>query len=109
MIQLRSIIKPADNCGAKSAQVIHVYTGSRHKKGTVCDGLGFADQDSVADFGIKIIFGVDIFVLFNYFFIKRVAEFIGQRNDNGVGHFIRCDDTGKCFPFCVSHLIFVFL
>lgn len=36
-VQLRSIIKPADNCGAKLAQVIHVYKGHFHKKGTIGD------------------------------------------------------------------------
>ncbi len=36
-VQLRSIIKPADNCGAKSAQVIHVYKGHFHKKGSIGD------------------------------------------------------------------------
>lgn len=35
MVQLRSIIKSADNCGAKSLQVIHVYTGHFHKKGGI--------------------------------------------------------------------------
>jgi large subunit ribosomal protein L14 len=37
MIQLRSMIKPADNCGAKSVQIIHVYRGHFHKKGTIGD------------------------------------------------------------------------
>ncbi|NCU32145.1 MAG: diguanylate cyclase [Candidatus Moranbacteria bacterium] len=37
MIQLRSIIKPADNCGAKSVQVVHIYKGHFHKKGTIGD------------------------------------------------------------------------
>ena len=37
MIQLRSIIKPTDNTGAKKAQVIHVYGGFRHKTGTIGD------------------------------------------------------------------------
>lgn len=37
MLQLRSIIKPADNCGAKLVQVLHVYKGSVHKKGTIGD------------------------------------------------------------------------
>ena len=37
MIQLRSIIKPADNSGAKKLQVVHVYTGHHHKKGTIGD------------------------------------------------------------------------
>ncbi len=35
MIQLRSIIKPADNCGAKQLQVVHVYGGFRHKKTSI--------------------------------------------------------------------------
>ncbi len=37
MIQLRSILKPADNCGAKRVQIIHVYKGHFHKKGTIGD------------------------------------------------------------------------
>ncbi|MBP9817289.1 50S ribosomal protein L14 [Candidatus Shapirobacteria bacterium] len=37
MLQLRSFIKPADNCGAKSLQIMHVYKGSFHKKGTIGD------------------------------------------------------------------------
>jgi len=35
MLQLRSIIKPADNCGAKRLQIIHLYGGSRQKKSSV--------------------------------------------------------------------------
>lgn len=35
MLQLRSIIKPADNCGARSLQVVHVYGGSRQKKASI--------------------------------------------------------------------------
>lgn len=31
MIQLRSILNPADNTGAKRLRVIHVYGGSRHR------------------------------------------------------------------------------
>ena len=37
MLQLRSFIKPADNCGAKSLQIMHVYKGSFHKKGSIGD------------------------------------------------------------------------
>jgi len=33
MIQLRSILKPADNCGAKRLRVIHIYGGSRRRFG----------------------------------------------------------------------------
>lgn len=37
MVQLRSMIKPADNCGAKLAQVVHIYKGHFHRKGTIGD------------------------------------------------------------------------
>jgi len=37
MVQLRTMIKPADNSGAKRAQVIHIYKGHFHKKGTIGD------------------------------------------------------------------------
>ena len=53
MVQLRSIIKPADNCGAKSVQVIHVYTGSRHKKGTICDTVLAVVKDAIPNGLVK--------------------------------------------------------
>lgn len=37
MVQLRSIINPADNSGAKKIQIIHIYKGFKHKKATVGD------------------------------------------------------------------------
>jgi len=37
MVQLRSIIKPADNSGAKRVMVVHVYKGHFHKKATIGD------------------------------------------------------------------------
>ena len=37
MVQLRSIINPADNSGAKRIQVIHIYKGFKHKKATIGD------------------------------------------------------------------------
>lgn len=37
MIQLRSMVKPADNCGAKRAQIIHIYRGSHHKSASIGD------------------------------------------------------------------------
>ena len=47
MIQLRSIIKPADNSGAKLAQVIHVYKGHFHKKGTIGDIVLAVVKDAI--------------------------------------------------------------
>lgn len=37
MLQLRSYIKPADNCGAKSLMIMHIYKGSRHKSCSIGD------------------------------------------------------------------------
>jgi len=37
MIQLRSILKPADNSGARRLRVIHVYGGSKRRFGRVGD------------------------------------------------------------------------
>jgi large subunit ribosomal protein L14 len=37
MITLRSILKPADNTGAKKIRVIHVYVGSRRRYGHLAD------------------------------------------------------------------------
>jgi len=37
MLQLRSIIKPADNCGAKSVMIMHIYKGSFHKSAGIGD------------------------------------------------------------------------
>ena len=37
MIQLRSILSVADNTGAKSLSVMHIFGGSRRKKGSIGD------------------------------------------------------------------------
>ena len=37
MPQLRTRLKPADNCGAKSLEVVHIYVGFRHKKAKIGD------------------------------------------------------------------------
>lgn len=37
MIQLRSILKPADNTGAKRLRVIHIYGGSKRRFGRIGD------------------------------------------------------------------------
>jgi large subunit ribosomal protein L14 len=53
MVQLRSIIKPADNCGAKSAQVVHVYKGHFHKKGTIGDVVLAVVKDAMPNGLVK--------------------------------------------------------
>ena len=37
MLQLRSIIKPADNCGARRVMVMHIYKGSVHRSAGIGD------------------------------------------------------------------------
>jgi len=37
MIQHRSMLTVADNSGAKVLQVIHIFGGSKHRKGTIGD------------------------------------------------------------------------
>jgi len=37
MIQLRSVLKPADNTGAKRLKVIHISGGSKRRFGTIGD------------------------------------------------------------------------
>jgi len=37
VIQLRSILRPADNCGAKALRVIHIYGGSKRTYGRIGD------------------------------------------------------------------------
>ena len=37
MVQLRTILKPADNAGAKRLRVIHVHGGSKRRFGHIGD------------------------------------------------------------------------
>ncbi len=37
MLQLRTRLKPADNCGAKSLEIMHIYIGSKHKQAGIGD------------------------------------------------------------------------
>lgn len=37
MLELRTILKPADNCGAKSLEIMHIYVGSKHKQAGIGD------------------------------------------------------------------------
>lgn len=53
MVQLRSIIKPADNCGAKLVMVVHVYKGHFHKKGGVGDIVLAVVKDAIPNGLVK--------------------------------------------------------
>jgi len=37
MLQLRTRLNPADNCGAKSLEIMHIYVGSKHKQAGIGD------------------------------------------------------------------------
>ena len=58
MIQLRSILKLADNCGAKRLMVIHVYGGSKRRFGhlgdTVMAVVDQADSQGVVSDSEKV-------------------------------------------------------
>jgi len=53
MVQLRSIIKPADNCGARSVMVVHVYKGHFHKKATIGDIVLAVVKDAIPNGMVK--------------------------------------------------------
>ena len=47
MVQFRTILNPADNCGAKRLQIVHIYNGSRHKKASVGDIVLAVVKDAI--------------------------------------------------------------
>lgn len=53
MIQQRSILKVADNSGARSLAVIHIYGGSRRKFGFIGDILNCVVREALPDGQIK--------------------------------------------------------
>lgn len=53
MLQLRSIIKPADNSGAKSVMVMHVYKGSFHKSASIGDIVLAVVKDALPNSIVK--------------------------------------------------------
>lgn len=82
MIQLRSIIVPADNCGAKRLHVIHIYRGFKRRYGTLADIAGAvvdkADPNGVVKDSEKV-----------RVVIVRTTKAV-RRND---GSYIRFDDN----------------
>lgn len=53
MLQLRSYIKPADNCGAKSLMVMHIYKGSFHKSAGIGDIVLAVVKDAIPNGLVK--------------------------------------------------------
>jgi len=54
MIQLRSMLKVADNSGARALQVIHVFGGSKRKFGYIGDILNCVIKDAIPTGQVKI-------------------------------------------------------
>jgi len=82
MIQLRSILKPTDNCGARKLRVIHVYGGSKRRYGKIGDVV-MAVVDQVSPTGV-VKDSEKVKVL-----IVRTRKEI-RRND---GSYVRFDDN----------------
>lgn len=53
MIQPRSILKVADNSGARALMVIHIYGGSKRKFGFVGDIINCVVKEAIPDGGVK--------------------------------------------------------
>jgi len=82
MIQLRTILTPADNCGAKRLRVIHIYGGSKRRFARIGDVIG-AIVDGAAPNGIvKDSERVRVLI------VRTKKEF--RRQD---GSYIRFDDN----------------
>lgn len=53
MLQLRTIIKPADNCGARALQIMHIYVGSKHKQAGIGDIVLGVVKDAIPNALVK--------------------------------------------------------
>jgi large subunit ribosomal protein L14 len=53
MVQLRSILKPADNCGARKVMVMHIYKGSVHKSAGIGDIVLAVVKDAIPNGMVK--------------------------------------------------------
>lgn len=82
MVQLRSIIKPADNSGAKSLMVIHVYKGSFHKKGSIGDIVLAIVREAIPNGIVKKKDKVKVVII-------RTKKEIGRKD----GSYIRFSDN----------------
>ena len=53
MLQLRSIIRPADNCGARRVMVMHIYKGSVHRSAGIGDIVLAVVKDAIPNGMVK--------------------------------------------------------
>ncbi len=53
MIQHRTMMRSADNCGAKKLQVIHIFGGSKRRHGGIGDVINCVVKDAVPTGTVK--------------------------------------------------------
>jgi len=82
MIQLRTILTPADNCGAKRLRVIHIYGGSKRRFARIGDIVGAVVDEADPNGIVKDSERVMVLV------VRTKKEF--RRPD---GSYIRFDDN----------------
>jgi len=82
MIQLRTILTPADNCGAKRLRVIHIYGGSRRHFAKIGDVVGVVVDQADPNGIVKDSEKVRVLI------VRTKKEF--RRPD---GSYIRFDDN----------------
>lgn len=82
MLQLRSIIKPADNCGAKSVMIMHIYKGSSHKQAGIGNIVLAVVKDAIPNGVVKKKDKVKMIIV-------RTRKEIGRKD----GSYIRFSDN----------------
>jgi large subunit ribosomal protein L14 len=82
MIQLRTILAPADNCGAKRLQVMHLYRGFSHRQATIGDTALAIVKDAIPNSMVKKKDKVKVVIV-------RTKKEIGRKD----GSFIRFSDN----------------
>jgi len=82
MVQLRSILKPADNCGARRVMVMHIYKGSVHKSAGIGDIILAVVKDAIPNGMVKKKEKVKMVIV-------RTRKEIGRKD----GSYIRFSDN----------------
>ena len=86
MIQLRSVLTPADNSGAKKLRVIHIHGGSHRRFGAMGDVVTVvvdqADPNSYVQDGTKV---------------KAVIVRCRKETRRADGSYVRFDDNAAVF------------
>jgi large subunit ribosomal protein L14 len=82
MIQLRTMLTPADNCGAKRLQVLHLYRGFRHRQASVGDTVMAVVKEAIPNGLVKKKDKVKVVIV-------RTKKEIGRKD----GSYIRFSDN----------------